>query len=360
MDQNEAQAEEAHHKIYMQRALQLARLGRDKVSPNPMVGAVIVHRGRIIGEGYHTRYGAAHAEVEALRNVQNKDLLKESTIYVTLEPCAHYGNTPPCSLAIREAGLKKVVVACTDPDQRVAGKGLRQLRDAGIEVVEGMEEQAALDLNKAFFVFNHKKRPFVLLKWAQTADGFMARTDGSSKWITGLAARTHTHQLRAWSDAILVGVGTANQDKPSLTTRHVEGADPLRVVLDPHGRLEPNENWPREEVQPTLVVRRAGENGPQVGEVQKGIEVLELSGEDFLHELMGSLHERKIQRLMVEGGPRTLRGFIDAQLWDEALVYTSSQCFGTGIEAPSLALHQLRKEKKCGHDRLKYFSRFDS
>src|SRR5690554_5115458 len=227
---------------YMMRCIELARLGMGHVSPNPLVGCVIVHRNKIIGEGYHRQYGGPHAEVNAINEVTDHQLLKESTLYVSLEPCAHYGLTPPCSDLIIEKMIPKVVIGTTDPFAAVAGRGITKLQKAGVEVVTGVLEDSCRELNKRFFTYHQKQRPYVILKWAQTADGFidMERNPadiGTPTWITGPLALTLVHKLRSEEDAILVGTNTALADNPSLTVRHWSGRNPIRAVVDLNRRL---------------------------------------------------------------------------------------------------------------------------
>jgi diaminohydroxyphosphoribosylaminopyrimidine deaminase / 5-amino-6-(5-phosphoribosylamino)uracil reductase len=221
----------------MQRAIQLAKLGLGNVAPNPMVGAVIVYNDIIIGEGYHQKYGEAHAEVNAINSVKNKELLNESTIYVSLEPCSHYGKTPPCANLIVENGIKKVVIGCSDPNPLVAGNGIKILIEAQIEVIDNVLEKECIELNKRFFTYINKNRPFIILKWAQTANGFIARENFDSKWISCEESRMWVHKWRAEEAAILVGKNTAKYDNPSLTVRDWNGKNPLRVVLDYHLEL---------------------------------------------------------------------------------------------------------------------------
>lgn len=300
---------------YMRRCLQLARNGMTGAPPNPMVGAVVVWRGQIIGEGYHRRCGGPHAEVNALRSVRRSELLTESTIYVSLEPCAHYGKTPPCADLIIEKRIPRVVVGCRDPFAKVDGLGIKKLRDAGCEVVVGVLEQECLALNRRFMTFHTYKRPFITLKWAQSADGFIGKKNADSSERTILSTRltaTLVHRLRAQSDAILVGGGTVLADNPSLTVRHWTGNNPLRVVLDTRDNL-PSDALVFNDEAPTLV----------------------WSDWD-LEALMRELHSRGIQTLLVEGGAEVHRRFIEAGLWDELRVETAPFLLGEGVEAPTL------------------------
>jgi len=217
---------------YMQRAMELARLGLGSVSPNPMVGCIVVYKDKIIGEGFHRQYGGPHAEVYAIDSVQKKELLSESTVYVSLEPCAHFGKTPPCADLLVASGVKKVVIANVDPNPQVAGKGIAILENAGIELQVGVMEKEGLELNRRFFKYISQKKPYVILKWAETADGFIARPDYSSKWISNEYSRKLVHKWRTEEDAVLVGKNTALHDNPMLNVRHWPGKNPLRIVLD--------------------------------------------------------------------------------------------------------------------------------
>jgi diaminohydroxyphosphoribosylaminopyrimidine deaminase / 5-amino-6-(5-phosphoribosylamino)uracil reductase len=224
--------------LFMQRALDLAALGRGTVSPNPMVGCVIVHQNKIIGEGYHQQYGGAHAEPNAINSVRDKDLLSQSTLYVTLEPCAHWGKTPPCANLLIEMKVRKVVIATKDANPEVGGKGIYLLKEAGIEVITGVLEDQARELNKRFFTSMEKQRPYVILKWAQTRDGFIARENFDSKWISNSYSRQLVHKWRSEEDAIMVGTQTARYDNPMLNVRDWTGRNPLRIVLDRHMSLK--------------------------------------------------------------------------------------------------------------------------
>ncbi len=312
---------------YMHRALELAEFGRGKVSPNPMVGCVIVHEDRVIGEGYHQEYGKAHAEVNAINSVKNPDLLTDSTVYVTLEPCAHYGKTPPCANLLVENKVKKVIIAAFDSNPLVGGKGIQILKDAGIEVETGVMEKEARIQNKRFFTQIEKKRPYVILKWAQTQDGFVAREDYSSKWITNASSRRIVHKWRAEEDAIMVGKNTAKFDDPALNVRDWVGKNPLRLVID--SRLElPNTLKIFDEAVPTICYNT------QKSEVIGTLEFVKLNSGFQVQDILEDLHKRNIQSVIIEGGSYLLNKFLDSELWDEARVFTSSNKFGSGIAAP--------------------------
>ena len=313
----------------MRRALELAALGNGNVSPNPMVGCVIVHKENIIGEGWHQAYGGAHAEVNAVDSVEDKSLLKESDVFVTLEPCAHFGNTPPCTDLLIEHQVKSVTIAATDANPLVGGKGIERLRNAGITVKTGLLESESRELNKRFFTYIEKQRPYVMLKWAETADGFIARGNFDSKWISSAYSRRLVHKWRAEEAAILVGTNTAHYDNPMLTVRDWSGKNPVRIVIDRHLRLNTSLHL-FDRTVPTRcynLVRNAHE---------ENLELVKLEEEHFVHQLLQDLHESKISSVMVEGGTYVLNLFIQQGLWDEARVFRSRATFGKGIEAPPM------------------------
>ncbi len=325
------------HEKYMRRCLKLAALGAGFVSPNPMVGAVIVHQDKIIGEGYHQKYGQPHAEVNAVNLVLERhenaaELLKKATIYVSLEPCAHFGKTPPCADLIIQNQIPKVVVGCRDPFVQVDGKGIEKLRKAGIEVVENVLEAECLELNKRFFTRIQKQRPYIILKWAQTQDQFFAPVDGGQQWISGSIAKKLTHQWRSEEDAILVGKNTAAADNPQLNNRYQPQAkQPKRIVIDRRLELSPNLHLFDQSVETYIFneVKTALE-----GKLKYiGLENFEL----FLPQyILFQLYLQDVQSLIIEGGAKTLQLFIDAGLWDEARIFTSRTRWGKGIKAPEI------------------------
>jgi diaminohydroxyphosphoribosylaminopyrimidine deaminase/5-amino-6-(5-phosphoribosylamino)uracil reductase len=313
----------------MRRALALAEQGRGNVSPNPMVGCVIVHNDQIIGEGYHQEYGQAHAEVNAIYAVKDHNLLAESTCYVNLEPCAHFGKTPPCADLLIEKKVKRVVIGAMDSNPLVGGKGVQKLLNAGIEVSTRVLEKEAKALNVRFFTLIEKKRPYVILKWAQTADGFVARKNFDSKWISGEQSRILVHQWRAEEDAILVGTNTALHDNPRLNVRDWAGKSPLRLVIDKALRLPTTLNLFDRSI-PTIVYNF------QRSEVSENLTLVKLPKIDFLQALLADLYERKVQSLFVEGGSQLLQSFLNEGLWDEARVFESNTSFSEGIAAPKI------------------------
>ncbi len=312
--------------LYMARCLQLAKNGELGAAPNPMVGAVIVCDGKIIGEGFHAHCGGPHAEVNAFNSVRDGSLLSKSTLYVSLEPCAHYGRTPPCAQLVVDKGVRRVVVGCIDPFAKVRGRGVRLIHDAGIDIQLGVLNSQCKELNRRFFTFHTCRRPYITLKWAQTSDGiigFRANTNGQSRrlMISSLPAMRRAHHLRARHSAILVGYNTALWDNPSLTTRLVDGPDPLRIVIDPQGRLPQTLSLFDGSV-PTLVFgyRRshsvAGRTGVEFVKVDKD--------GDFIRQLLDELYNRNIQSVLVEGGGAVLQHFLTQGLWDEAHVEHAS------------------------------------
>jgi diaminohydroxyphosphoribosylaminopyrimidine deaminase / 5-amino-6-(5-phosphoribosylamino)uracil reductase len=316
--------------LFMRRALELAQLGRGNVSPNPMVGCVIVCNNRIIGEGWHQQYGGPHAEVHAVQSVADKSLLQSSSVFVTLEPCSHFGKTPPCADMLIREGVKKVVIANLDTNPLVGGDGIKKLRSAGIEVITGILEKEARELNKAFFTWVEKRRPYIILKWAQTSDGFIARENYDSKWISNEASRQLVHRWRTEEDAILVGMRTAQQDNPQLNVRDWTGRNPVRIVIDRFLKLSPRLHLFDGKQKTIRYNVLKHEEHPNLLQIR-------LNEENFLPELVHDLVKQKIQSVIVEGGLQTLNGFIENKLWDEARVFTSSEIFGKGIAAPVLS-----------------------
>ena len=326
---------------YMNRCIQLAKNGRLGAPPNPMVGAVIVCHDTIIGEGYHARCGEAHAEVNAIESVKDKELLKHSTIYVSLEPCSHYGKTPPCADLIVENGIPKVVIGCKDPFSKVSGRGIEILRHAGCEVVVGVLEEECQELNKAFFTVQLKHRPFVTLKWAQSADGYMdvEREDGNPVILSSPYTQMIAHKRRVEHQAILVGTHTVLLDNPSLNIRAWWGPQPLRIVIDRQLML-PRHLHVFDGTQPTLVVTEKNELVVGCSTFQANF------NHSLLPQLMDELLRRNIQSLLVEGGAALLQSFLDDDIWDEAYVEHCPQMLGHGIMAPSLIIPKKSFKKK--------------
>lgn len=315
---------------YIRRCIELASNGLCNAAPNPMVGAVIVYNGKIIGEGYHARCGEGHAEVNAIRSVKDESLLKESTIYVSLEPCSHYGKTPPCADLIISKGIPRVVVGCIDPFSQVSGRGIQKLRDAGIDVTVGVLEDECKNLIRRFVTFNTRKRPYITLKWAESADGFIDinRENGSPVVLSTPITSMYVHKQRAEHKAILVGRKTALLDNPSLTTRNWYGANPLRLVIDRTLSLPSNLRL-FDHTTPTLVFTEKEKA------VEENLEYITLDfSKDILPQILTVLYERKIQSLLVEGGTTLLQSFINSGLWDEMFVEHSAKVLGDGVKSP--------------------------
>ena len=317
---------------YIYRCIQLAQNGLTGASPNPMVGAVIVCDGRIIGEGYHIRCGEAHAEVNAIRSVKDPSLLSRSTIYVSLEPCSHYGKTPPCADLIIEKQIPRIVIGCQDPFSEVAGKGIQKLRDAGKEVVVGVLETECRYLIRKFITFNTFQRPYITLKWAESADGFMdlSRTGGHPVLLSTPQTAMLVHKLRSESDAILVGTRTAILDNPTLSVRHWYGKNPVRIALDRELSIAKEANL-LDGKTPTLIFT----SRPMVN--SENIEYLSPDyGKDLLPQILQELYQRKLQSLLVEGGSKLLQSFLKAGLWDEAIVERAIRPLHQGVKAPQI------------------------
>ncbi|WP_041739437.1 bifunctional diaminohydroxyphosphoribosylaminopyrimidine deaminase/5-amino-6-(5-phosphoribosylamino)uracil reductase RibD [Echinicola vietnamensis] len=334
---------------YMLRALELAELGRGHVSPNPMVGCVIVYGDRIIGEGYHMQYGGPHAEPNAVNSVTDPTLLREATVYVTLEPCAHFGKTPPCANLLAEKQVKKVVIAAVDSNPLVGGKGIKILEEAGIEVVTGIQEQASRKLNKRFFTAIEKNRPYVILKWAQTQDGYIARSNYDSKWISNSYSRQLVHKWRTEEDAIMVGTKTAYFDDPRLNVRDWQGKDPLRIVLDKQLTLDKNLHLFDQRI-PTICYNLIKD------ESAHHLTYVKLKEHFGIDDILKDLHQRKVQSVIIEGGSYLLQKFIQSELWDEARVFTGQSTFENGISAPKLN-QQASETLDIMGDRLEIFER---
>lgn len=326
---------------YIRRCIELASNGLCNAAPNPMVGAVIVHNGKIIGEGYHARCGEGHAEVNAIRSVKDESLLKESTIYVSLEPCSHYGKTPPCADLIISKGIPRVVVGCIDPFSQVSGRGIQKLRNAGIDVTVGVLEDECKNLIRRFVTFNTRKRPYITLKWAESADGFIDinRENGSPVVLSTPITSMYVHKQRAEHKAILVGRKTALLDNPSLTTRNWYGANPLRLVLDRTLTL-PSDLKLFDHSTPTIVFTA------EKKENEENLEYITIDfSTDILPQILTVLYERKIQSLMVEGGTTMLQSFIDSGLWDEIFVEHSAKVLGEGVKSPVIPKGAVMKSE---------------
>lgn len=342
-----------HHidELFMKRALELATRGAGNVSPNPMVGCVIVHGDKIIAEGWHQKYGEAHAEVRAIQQVKDPSVLKESTLYVNLEPCSHFGKTPPCADLLIERQVKKVVVANLDSNPKVAGNGIKKLRASGAGVITGILEKEGRELNKRFFTAMEKQRPYVILKWAQTSDGFIARENYDSRWISNEYSRQLVHKWRAEEDAILVGTRTAMQDNPKLNVRDWSGRDPVRIVIDRFLRLSDRLHLFDQSQKTICYNLLKNEEHPNLIRIR-------LEETNFLDNLTHDLFKHNISSVIVEGGAFTLRSLIENDLWDEARVFIANKPFGKGIHAPLLS-GNLIAEESVENDILQIYKPLD-
>ena len=332
----------------MKRALELASKGLGHVAPNPMVGCVIVCDGKVIAEGFHEQYGSAHAEPNAIKQVSD-ELLKQSTLYVTLEPCSHFGKTPPCADLIINKGIKKIVVGNLDTNPLVSGKGIQKLKDAGIEVEYGILDKECRALNKRFFTFHEKKRPFVILKWAQTQDGFISRWPlpelKEDNWITGKESKELVHQWRAQEQAILIGYNTLINDNPLLTTRLASGKNPIRLVLSRTIDLPTDLNVFNDDAK-TIILN------PLQDEIKNNIEFVKINWNKKAQEVLDYCFKNNISSIIVEGGTNTIYNFMNINAWDEAQVFVNpAKKFEHGISAPEINLKKITPIK-VGNDVL--------
>lgn len=336
------------HTIYMQRCLQLAAYGLGQVAPNPMVGSVLVYHNRIIGEGYHQSFGQAHAEINCLNSVREEDrnYISDSILYVSLEPCCHSGKTPPCTSAILKHQIKKVVIACRDPFALVQGKGIQLLRDAGVEVMEGVLEKEAIELNKRFICFHEQKRPYILLKWAESADGFIGKQNQEIQ-ISNTFSKQLVHQWRSEEAAIWVGYLTAQIDNPRLNVRLTEGKNPIRIVYDRDLSLA-SDLFLFDRQQTTLHFHSL--------ETKKQ-DRLYIKPETWLQDILSELYQLGVSSVMIEGGQKLLQQCIDLGFWDEARVFTAHSYIQDGIRAPQLHNHQVVEEKKIMDNMLLVYRR---
>jgi diaminohydroxyphosphoribosylaminopyrimidine deaminase / 5-amino-6-(5-phosphoribosylamino)uracil reductase len=337
----------------MQRCLQLAALGAGKVSPNPLVGAVLVHNDTIIGEGWHQEYGGPHAEVHCLASVrhENRHWIPAATLYVSLEPCAHHGKTPPCADLIVREGIKKVVIGCRDPFPLVNGKGIEILQAAGVEVITGIGEAACRELNKRFFTFHTLHRPYIILKWAQSKNGMMAAGDSSRVLISNEASNRLVHKWRSEEAAIMVGTNTALLDNPALTTRLWPGRHPIRIVLDA-GLCLPTHLQLFDRQSPLIIFNTIKEE--KDGEIYY---CRLQAATDILPQIMEKLYELGVQSVLAEGGAGLLSSFVQNGLWDEARIITGDIVIDGGIPAPVLLHAAIMATQQLLQDRIDYYQR---
>ncbi len=337
----------------MQRCIDLAKKGAGNVSPNPMVGSVIVHDGKIIGEGYHRKYGEAHAEVNAVNSVKDKSLLKESTLYVSLEPCAHIGKTPACADMIIRENIPEIVIGSIDPYFQVAGKGIQKLENAGRRVITGVLENECIDLNKRFYTYHTKKRPYIILKWAQTKDGFVdyVRTPGTdikAFWITNEYCRTLVHKWRTEDDAFLIGMNTIILDNPQLTARNWSGRNPLRIAIDELCFLD--RSYQIFDNQANTIIFNSTKDL-----ITENLSYIKIDfRKNIVPQILQVLYEKQIQSVVIEGGTQTLESFISSGLWDEARVFTGDHIFEKGLKAP--VFNQIPQNFEVfGNSELKWY-----
>ncbi|MCF6307999.1 MAG: bifunctional diaminohydroxyphosphoribosylaminopyrimidine deaminase/5-amino-6-(5-phosphoribosylamino)uracil reductase RibD [Flavobacteriaceae bacterium] len=370
------------HEKYMLRCIQLAKNGLGTTYPNPLVGSVIVHKNKIIGEGWHYKSGKPHAEVNAINSVKNKTLLEEATIYVSLEPCSHFGKTPPCANLIIEKGIKNVVIGSVDPNPKVTGNGINLLKESGCNLIEGVLQKECNQLNKRFFTIHQKKRPYIILKWAETGDGFIApketinrlphlekneiRNDTAPVWITNPISRQLVHKWRAEEQSILVGTQTVIDDNPSLTTRDWQGNSPIRFVIDRNLRIPENASVFDGSVKTIVIVDKDAvistflqaqcttPLNDRLTEKNILIETINFSKE-IATQICDLIYRYNIQSIIIEGGAKTLQSFIDANLWDEARVFTGNNAFKEGTKAPVLR-GSLSFEEKINQDILRIYT----
>ncbi len=341
------------HESFMQRCVDLAYLGQGNVSPNPMVGCVIVKNGLIIGEGYHSEFGGKHAEIKAIESVIDQKEIENSTVYISLEPCVHHGKTPPCVHELINRKIKTAVIGSRDSNPIVGGKGIESLKRVGIEVIENILEEECRKLNKRFFTFHEKRRPYVILKWAQTSDGYLDKNreigEKGVNWISSPESKVLVHKWRSEEQSILVGRNTILNDNPSLTVREISGKNPTRIVIDSQLQLSKDDNIFSKDA-PTLVFNRLKNDKID------GVEWIKISETSTKH-ILDELFKRNIQSVLVEGGSRTLQYFIIDNVWDEARVIVGDVKFGDGIKAPVMNKVPSRAHQFSNHDTIYYYHR---
>ena len=329
------------HEKYMQRCIDLARLGSGNTAPNPMVGSIIVYNDKIIGEGYHKKCGEPHAEVNAINSVKDKSFLKHSTLYVNLEPCAHYGKTPPCANLIAGLSIPNVIISSIDTAAHVSGKGIQILKEAECNVITGVLEKGSRELNKRFFTFHEKQRPYIILKWAQTKDGFIdVKRDEDNTveptWITNDYAKTLVHKWRSEEQSILIGTNTALVDNPSLTTRNWKGKNPVRIIFDRKLKLPQSLNIFNTEAE-TLIIADKTAKTQKIKTLNSNIGIKFVNYDnDFYTQFFQILIKKDIQSVIIEGGAKVLNSFIENDLWDESRIFYGEKEFKNGIKAPSI------------------------
>jgi len=346
---------------YMLRCLELAGMASGYTAPNPLVGAVLVHNDRIIGEGYHRIYGKPHAETVAIDAVKDKSLLKHATLYVNLEPCAHHGNTPPCAERIVQEGIPEVVIGMRDPSAKVSGKGIKILRDGGCRITENILDAQCKEINRRFVVFHEQRRPYVILKWAQTLDGFIDKKRGKNdpiqpNWITNELSKRLVHRWRTQEQSILVGINTVMKDNPRLNVRAWHGKDPLRIVIDRDLLIHEDLHLIRDP-SPAMVFTDVGSDPEKAKKLSYyQTEIIRLDFQHrVLHQIMKHLHNRNILSLFVEGGAYTISKFMEDNLWDEARIFTGNINFRAGVKAPPMPERKIHAMESLQDSRLMVF-----
>ncbi|MBD0724606.1 riboflavin biosynthesis protein RibD [Flavobacterium sp. L1I52] len=330
------------HEKYLKRCIQLAQNGLGTTYPNPMVGSVIVYDDRIIGEGWHKKAGEGHAEVNAVNSVKDKSLLEKATIYVSLEPCSHFGKTPPCSDLIIQNKIPNVVIGTVDPNEKVAGRGIKKLIEAGINVTVGVLEKECNELNKRFFTFHQKQRPYIILKWAESQDGFIApseRNEQKPVWISNPYSRQLVHKWRSEEQAILIGTQTAIDDNPKLDVRDWTGNSPVRIVLDQNNRI-PKTHFVFDKKLKTIVFCQSNDKANEENLI---FEVIDFK-QNIIPQILTKLYQHQIQSVIIEGGRQTLQAFIDENLWDEARIFKGKSNFKNGTKAPTFTINTTKKQ----------------
>ena len=345
-----------NNETYIKRCIELAKNGLGTTYPNPLVGSVIVYDGKIIGEGWHKKAGEPHAEVNAVLSVKDKTLLQKSTIYVSLEPCSHFGKTPPCCDLIIQNKIPNVVIGTIDPNEKVAGNGIKKLIEAGIHVTVGVLEDECNELNKRFFTFHQKKRPYVILKWAETQDGFIApkeKLENKPVWITNTYSRQLVHKWRSEEQAILVGTQTVIDDNPKLDVRDWKGQNPVRIIIDQNNRT-PKNNHILDNQTKTIILCKSSIN---IDKENCIFEVIDFEN-NIAHQIVKVLFRHQIQSVIIEGGRQTLQTFINENIWDEARIFIGKSIFSSGTKAPALEKKHFEKHS-IGNDELIIYKNHD-
>lgn len=328
-----------NNEFYLNRCIKIAKKGIGKVSPNPLVGCVIINNNEIIGEGFHEKYGDKHAEVNAINNVKNKDQLKTSTLFVNLEPCCHHGKTPPCVDLIIKYKIPNVVIGSIDPFSKVQGKGIDKMREYGIKVTTNTLKEESENLNRRFFTFHNKKRPYIILKWAESSDGFIAPKNQTEPfWMTNKESKKLTHQWRAEEDAILIGRITAEKDNPLLTVRETKGNNPIRILIDRNLKISKKLKIFNDDSKTIIFNDKISKN-------LNTNTFLKVNFNKIISNILKELYLQEVQSIIIEGGTKTIQSFIDQDLWDEARIFTTEKILNDGVLAPKINGKLITKKK---------------